>query len=355
MKTTSMLGQMFMIGISGHTLTSEEKDFIIQNDIGGVILFSRNVSTPEQILKLTTEIQELSQHTESQLPLLISIDMEGGRVARLKEPFTIWPPMRYLGDQSSPQLAFEVGQALGAELLAVGINMDFAPCIDVFLNPKNEVIGDRAFSDDPEEVAKIASGIIRGFKKVGMVSCVKHFPGHGYTSVDSHFDLPVDPRTWNELLESEIIPYKKCFRSKAEFLMTAHILFENIDAQYPVTLSEKFLKQHLREELNYPGLVITDDLDMKALSKNASAEDLTFKALQAGANMFLFCNNPESHTLAVEAMMDRVGQFDEAHLNHIKESFDLILEVKDNLPTETPSLEIIGCEKHKELVQKIKV
>lgn len=353
MKMTSMLGQMFMIGISGHSLTSKEKEFIIENDIGGIILFSRNVSTPEQILKLTDEIQSLAQYTESKLPFLISIDMEGGRVARLKEPFTIWPPMRRLGDQDSPQLAFEVGQALGSELLAVGINMDFAPCTDVFINPDNEVIGDRAFSSDPKVVAKISSGMIRGFKKAGVVSCVKHFPGHGYTSVDSHFDLPVDSRSWQELLDSEIIPYKKCFRSKVEFLMTAHILFENIDPENPVTLSSKFLKQHLRDELNYPGLIITDDLDMKALSKNASAEDLTFKALQAGANMFLFCNNPESHEQAVTAMMDRLGQLEDSYLEHIKISFDLIKEVKDVLPQEMPPLDVIGCEKHLELVEKL--
>lgn len=353
MTTSSMLGQMFMIGLSGPTLTSEEKDFIIKNDIGGVILFSRNVENPEQIKKLTDDIQKLSKHTASKLPLLISIDMEGGRVARLKEPFTIWPPMKHLGDTDSPQLAFEVGLALGTELQAVGINMDFAPCIDVFLNPENQVIGDRSFGSDPEVVAKIASGMIRGFKKAGVVSCIKHFPGHGYTSVDSHFDLPVDPRTWEELLNSEVIPYRKCFRSKVEFLMTAHILFENIDPQNPVTLSEKFLKSHLRDELNYMGLIITDDLDMKALSKNASPEDLTFAAFQAGANMFLFCNDAKSHTLAVESMMDRLGQFDESSLKHIQTSFDLLLEVKQQLPEEAPAMDVIGSAEHKKLADEL--
>lgn len=354
MKTTSMLGQMFMIGISGHTLTPDEKSFIIENDIGGVILFSRNVSTPDQVLNLTNEIQALAQYTESGLPIFISIDMEGGRVARLKEPFTIWPPMKLVGDHDSPQLAFEVGQALGQELLAVGINMDFSPCIDVFINPENEVIGDRAFSSDPEIVAKIASGMIRGFKKAGLVSCVKHFPGHGYTAVDSHFDLPVDSRTWNQLLETEVIPYKKCFKSKVEFLMTAHILFENIDAKNPVTLSEKFLKGHLRDELGYQGLIITDDLDMKALSKNSSAEDLTYDAFLAGANMFLFCNNPESHILGVESMMDRIGQLNDQQLAHIQDSFNMIADVKAGLAKEKPNLDVIGCDEHQQIVQKIK-
>lgn len=356
MKLTSKLGQMFMIGISGHKLTDEEKNFIVENDIGSIILFARNVSTPEQILNLTNEIQALADDTPSGLPFLISIDMEGGRVARLKSPFTIWPPMKNLGDIDSPQLAFEVHYAMGLEMQAVGINMDFSPCVDVLLNPENEIIGDRAFSSDPEVVGKIASGVIRGFKKAGIVSCAKHFPGHGFTKIDSHFDLPVDPRTWAELLKNEVIPYPKTFKSKVEFLMTAHILFENIDPKNPVTLSEKILKTHLRQELGYRGIIITDDLDMKALSKSASPEDLTYKAFRAGANVFLFCNEPQSHIAAVNSMMDRIGQLDEKSIDHIEQSFALVHEVKSTLADfeNKPDLSVIGCEEHKALAAKMK-
>lgn len=353
MNLKSKLGQMFFIGLSGTKLTADEKKFIIENDIGGIILFSRNVETPEQILKLTTEIQNLAQHTSSGLPFVISIDMEGGRVQRLKKPFTIWPAMRHLGNSDSPNLAYEFGQAMASELAAVGINMDYTPCIDVLTNSKNEVIGDRSFSSNPEIVSKMASGIIRGFKKKGVMTCAKHFPGHGYVSVDSHFDLPVDDRSWEQLLESEVIPYKKVFKSKVEFIMTAHILFKNIDAKNPVTLSEKFLQTYLMEELNCRSIIMTDDLDMKALSKDKGADELTYLSYLAGADVFLFCNEPKSHELAVESMMDRSGQLDPERIDF---SFKKILAVKEELEKtwDPPSLEIIGCDEHQQLALKIK-
>lgn len=352
MNLQSKLGQLFFIGLSGPTLTSQEKDFIIQNDIGGIILFSRNIESPEQVLALNQSIQELSQHTDSKLPFFISVDMEGGRVQRMKEPFTIWPPMRYLGNSDSPTLAFEFGQAMAKELSAVGINLDYTPCLDVFLNPQNEVIGDRSFSADPEIVGKMASGIIRGFKKTGVLTCAKHFPGHGYTAIDSHEDLPIDDRTWTELLETEVVPYKKAFRSKVEFVMTAHILFEKIDPEFPVTLSSKFIQNYLKNELNCQSLVMTDDLDMKALSKNQTADELTYQAYLAGADIFLFCNNPDSHTLAVESMKDRIGQLDP---QRIEASFQKVLKTKELMIQNQQefSLDCIGCDEHKELAQKI--
>lgn len=352
MNLKSKLGQMFFIGIEGHSLTSQEKDFILENDIGGIILFSRNVKDPEQISKLTNEIQNLSQHTNSKLPFVISIDMEGGRVHRLKAPFTIWPAMKHLGLSDSPHLAFEVGKALASELAAVGINLDYTPCLDVLLNPKNEIIGDRSFGSDPDHVAKIASGLIRGFKKSGVMTCVKHFPGHGYTSIDSHEDLPVDDRTWEQLYETEASAYKKVFKSKVEFLMTGHLLFKNIDPEYPVTLSKKFLQHYLRDELGYKNLVMTDDLDMKALSKNANAADLTYMAYEAGADLFLFCNEPKSHIMAVESMNDRLGQLDP---ERIEGSFQRILSMKEQLQANwnPPSQDIIGCDEHQNLVKEL--
>ncbi len=352
MNLKSQLGQMFFIGISGTTLTQEEKDFIVENDIGGIILFSRNVKDPEQILKLTTDIQNLSKKTESKLPFVISIDMEGGRVHRLKKPFTIWPAMRHLGVSDSPQLAYDIGQGIANELAAVGINLDYTPCLDVLLNPKNEIIGDRSFGSDPDHVAKMASGLIRGFKKVGVMTCVKHFPGHGYTSIDSHEDLPIDDRTWDKLLSTEASAYKKVFKSKVEFLMTAHILFKNIDPEYPVTLSEKFIQHYLTDELGFRNLIMTDDLDMKALSKNKSASELTYMSYLAGADIFLFCNEPKSHTEGVQSMQDRLGQLDP---ERIKVSFDKILNIKTQL-TENwnpPDLSIIGCDEHQALAKKL--
>src|SRR5580698_798372 len=186
------IGQLMIIGLRDTTLSQDEAEFIVRNNIGGVILFARNIESPEQVHRLCQSIQQLRMKTRDKLPLFISIDMEGGRVARLKKPFTVWPAISQLGTIDSTSLSFKMAMAMGEELSAVGINLDFAPCVDVLTNPSNKVIGDRSISADPEQVAKHASALVRGYIKSGVVACAKHFPGHGNTLVDSHDDLPVE-------------------------------------------------------------------------------------------------------------------------------------------------------------------
>ena len=292
-----LIGQHILIGVSGHTLTEQEKKFITQNSISGVVLFDRNIGEPKQVRDLCQEIQSLRFQTPNKAPLYIAIDMEGGRVARLKSPFTQWPPLKKIGDLDSPSVTFNFAKFMGEELKAVGINLDFAPCIDVFSNPKNTVIGDRAISTDPEMVAKHSSALIRGYMKSEVIPCAKHFPGHGDTIVDSHEDLPADMDRLNSL---ELIPFKKAFRSRLEMTMTAHIQFPKIDPEWPVTLSQKFLKDIARNELRYRGLIITDDLDMKALANHYDKNQIPVRALQAGADLLLYCNEADSPAKAIE-------------------------------------------------------
>lgn len=301
-----MIGQHIFIGISGLTLTDDEKKFIIENNIGGVTLFGRNVSSPEQIHHLCNEIQNLRFQTKEKLPLFIAIDMEGGRVARLKAPFTQWPPLKKLGDLDSPSASFQFAFNMGQELRAVGINLDFAPVVDIFTNPKNTVIGDRAISTDPEMVAKHASALVRGYMKAAVLPCVKHFPGHGDTIIDSHDDLPVEQADLKRLDEVELVPFKRSFKARCDLLMTGHIRFPNIDPEWPVTLSEIFLKKILREQLRYKGMVITDDLDMKALSSYYAHDLLPVRSLQAGCDILLYCNEPTSPPKAMEALQKAV-------------------------------------------------
>ncbi len=297
-----MIGQHILMGISGHALTADEKKFIVENNISGIVLFGRNVAEPKQVYDLCSEIQSLRLQQTEKTPLYISIDMEGGRVARLKAPFTQWPPLKKLGDLDSPSVSFNFAKNMGQELNAVGINLDFAPCIDVFSNPKNTVIGDRAVSSNPELVAKHASALIRGYMKSDVIPCAKHFPGHGDTIIDSHEDLPVEQADMNRLNDLELIPFKKAFKSRLNLTMTAHIRFPKIDPEWPVTLSEIFLKKLLREELRYKGLIITDDLDMKALASHYGREVIPVRALQAGADLLLYCNEPESPPRAIESI-----------------------------------------------------
>lgn len=295
-------GQLMMIGVSGQSLTGDEKKFIVENDICGVTLFGRNCASPQQIRDLCAEIQSLRHHTKSKRPFLIGIDMEGGRVARLKSPFTVWPPMSHLGKIDSPNLSFQFAHAMGTELRAVGINLDYAPCADILTHPQNPVIGDRSFSEDPEIVAKHVSAVIRGFVKSEVISCAKHFPGHGNTKVDSHLDLPIEDTDLATLESREFIPFQRAIKSKVDMIMSAHIRFPKIDPEWPATLSEIFLKQILRQKLRFEGVTVTDDLGMKAMSNFFSTEVIPVRALQAGVDLLLYCNEFEIPPIALEAL-----------------------------------------------------
>ena len=351
---TQKIGQSLIIGLSGTTLSNEEKTFITKNHIGGIVLFGRNIESPKQLYALTSELQALS----TEQPLFIAIDMEGGRVARLKEPFTKWPPLKKLGDIDSPHLSFQFAQYMAQELHAIGINLNFAPCMDILTCPQNPVIGDRSISPDPNTVARNASAIVRGYVKGQVIPCAKHFPGHGNTTVDSHHDLPLETTDLETLMERELTPFKKVFRSRLDFVMTGHILFQNIDPEWPVTLSEIFLKHILREEIGYQNLVISDDLDMKALRKKYSIEEIAVRALQAGNQILLYCNEPDSPRMAVEALTKAVSD-KVLSVEMIDKNYSQILRVKKArlknakpLPFEE-ALKVIGHSSHTALSEVI--
>lgn len=359
MNMKHVIGQHFFIGISGHSLTKEEKDFIVENNIGGICLFGRNVADPKQVRDLCAEIQSLRHLQADKAPLFISIDMEGGRVHRLKAPFTIWPPLRKLGDMDAPTLSFHFANRMGLEMKAVGINMDFAPCIDVFTNPANTVIGDRSISSDPEMVAKHASALVRGYIKAEVITCAKHFPGHGNTIVDSHEDLPIENVDLQRLESCELIPFRKTFKSRVDMVMTSHIKFPKIDPEWPVTLSEIFVKKMIREEFRYRGLIVTDDLGMKAMTKHYGINEVPVRALQAGVDLLLYCNDPEVPPQAVEAVLEATAQ-GTLSKEQLLDSHRRILDFKkakiphpDPLPLEEV-LKIVGHPEHLKIATAVK-
>ena len=356
MKLNELVGQLTLIGISGHTLTSDEKKFIVENNISGVVLFARNVSEPKQISELCAEIQSLRHQMADRAPLFIGIDMEGGRVHRLKPPFTQWPPLKTVGDLDAPTVAFHFAHRMGVELMSVGINLDFAPCVDVFTNPKNTVIGDRAVSSDPHQVEKMASALVRGYIKSGVLSCAKHFPGHGHTVIDSHEELPVEEHTLQRLNEVELVPFKKALRSRVDMVMTGHILFKNIDPQWPVTLSPFFLKDLIRKEMKYKGLIITDDLDMKAMAKHYDKGEIPVRALEAGADLLLYCNEPDSPPVAIENVVDAIaqGRLNKSEMDAIHQKVLDLKKIKLLSPDPRPldeAMQVIGCEEHQYIAQ----
>jgi beta-N-acetylhexosaminidase len=295
------IGQRLIIGIKGTSLAKDEAEFIARSGIGGVILFARNAESPGQVRQLCADIQALRLRAPDKVPLFIGIDNEGGRVARLKAPFTEWPAAAAIGKIDSTSVAFKFGSTMGEELKAVGINLNFAPCVDVLTNPANPAIGDRSLGSDPELVARLASAIARGFIKADVIACAKHFPGHGNTSVDSHTELPVENRALEELRALELIPFKKALRARLEMVMMSHILFPKIDPEFPASLSPAFGRL-LRDELRFRGVVVSDDLGMKAVAARWGVAEVATRALLAGTDLLLYCNEPEAPPAALEAI-----------------------------------------------------
>ena len=298
----SKLGRVMMIGIRGKTLTNEEKKFIVDNEVAGVTLFDRNIESPDQVRLLCQDLQNLRSQMTHNEPLIIAIDQEGGRVARLKNPFTRWPALKYLGDADNLQASFLFARSMGYELKAVGINTDWAPCVDVFTNPNNQVIGDRAVSTQADQVARHGSALVRGYLRSGIAPCAKHFPGHGHTLIDSHDDLPVEDATVERLKQVELIPFQQAISAGVPLIMTGHLHFPKIDAKWPVSLSPFLLQTLLRQEMNYKGVLVTDDLGMKAMSKHYSTRESAVQALKAGADLLLYCNDFDQPGEAIKAV-----------------------------------------------------
>lgn len=359
MNIKQLIGQKMIIGISGRVLLQEEKQFIRDYAIGGVILFARNLESPAQIHSLCSEIQSLKNDHPQKVPLFIGIDMEGGRVHRLKPPFTQWPAVKLLGDLGSPNMAFAMAFAMGQELKSVGINLNFSPSLDILTNPSNTVIGDRSAGESSELVAKIGSGLIRGFTKSGILACAKHFPGHGNTLIDSHEDLPVEPRSLSELMDRELIPFKRAFKSGLDMVMSSHILFDSIDAKYPVTLSKIFCQDILKKDLRFRGLLVTDDLDMGALKKHFAKPEIAVLATQAGADILLYCNEPESPQIAIEAIEKALAD-KSISLSSIEESVQKIQKLKTDQLKNSPliafhdAINTIGSKEHLHLAEQIR-
>jgi beta-N-acetylhexosaminidase len=278
------LGQLFIVGFSGLELSNETAAFISQANIGGVILFAHNYETPAGVAELINQVQEC----RTEAPLWISVDHEGGKVQRFKKGFTLIPPAATVGATDSPKLAFELAEMMGKELKAVGVNLNFCPVADIQTNAKNPVIGSRAYGDNEERVSKIVTGIVRGHMVSGVQPCVKHFPGHGDTSVDTHLALATVDTPLDILKDREFRPFLKSFKSRCSMVMTSHVVVKAVDPEFPATLSKKVLTDLLRNELRYTRIIITDDMEMKAITDHYGAEEAPRLAIEAGCDLLIY-------------------------------------------------------------------
>jgi beta-N-acetylhexosaminidase len=350
------IGQLLIGSLSGTTITPELRSLAREFSLGGLTLFSRNIEEPEQVAELSRDLQSLA----AELPLWVSVDQEGGRVARLRKPFTEWPPMAVLGRSGDVALAERFAAALAAELSAVGITLDFAPVLDIHTNPANPVIGDRALADDADAVARLGAAIVRGLQQNGVAACGKHFPGHGDTSVDSHFDLPLVEHPPDRIRRVEAVPFREAIRARVACIMTAHVLVPSLDEERPATLSPRIVQGMLREELAFDGVILSDDLEMKAIARSYAVPDAAVQAIAAGCDGVLICSGDvETQAAALEALVHAVEQdripytrLEDAQqrLRRAKERF-LAAPVASGPPARVRH--VLGCDAHQRLAAEM--
>ena len=294
------IGQLLLAGFSGDQLPVELKAITKEFGLGGVTLFARNIVEPEQVAELCREASLLT----TDMPCWVSIDQEGGRVARLKAPFTEWPPMATLGRSGSDALAEQFARALAAELRAVGVTLDFAPVLDVHTNPKNPIIGDRALAENAADAARLGAIIVRTLQAEGIAACGKHFPGHGDTTTDSHLELPLVEHPVERLREVEFVPFRAAIAAGVATIMTAHVFMPALDEQRPATLSRHIVHDLLREELGFDGVIFSDDLEMKALANDYTVPESAVLAIAAGCDGILICSGDDAvKAAALEALV----------------------------------------------------
>ncbi|WP_225741380.1 beta-N-acetylhexosaminidase [Halorussus halophilus] len=326
MSLDEKVGQLFVAGFDGTTPTADIESLVAEHHLGGIIYFSRNVESPDQLRTLSETLQGFVP--DDSPPLLTSIDQEGGRVARLAWG-TEQPSAMAFGAADDPGLATRAGSAVGHELRSLGINVNLAPVLDVNNNPDNPVIGVRSYGEDPETVAEHGSAYVEGLQEASVVACGKHFPGHGDTAVDSHRDLPVIDHDRERLDRVELRPFRRAIDAGIDAIMTTHVAFPTIagDADRPATLSPRVVTGLLREELGFDGLVFTDCMEMDAIADGVGTVEGCVQAVEAGCDQICVSHTPEKQRDAIDAVVAAVesGGVSEARID---ESVRRVLRAK---------------------------
>jgi beta-N-acetylhexosaminidase len=337
MTTRDDIGQLLWIGFAGPA-TPALRDRLARGEAGATIVFKRNVPMAaagpdgeradlDALVELTGALRV---RAPDGTPALIAIDQEGGPVQRVRAPATRWPAMAALDRFAPPEdavVAEAVGRAIGDELAALGFDIDFAPVLDVHTNPANPVIGERAFGREAEAVARRALAFARGLDAAGIVACGKHFPGHGDTATDSHLELPRIDHDWDRLERVELLPFRRAAAAGLPLIMTAHVVFAAIDATRAATLSPAVMTGVLRERLGYRGVIVSDDLDMRAIADHVGAGPAAVAAVRAGCDVLLLCKD-EDHQAEAEAALIREAEADGELRRRIAESAERVRVLK---------------------------
>ena len=281
------IGQMLMFAFHGTTYNDQLDTFIKELNLGGVIHFARNITNVEQVATLNSKIQE-----NTKTPLFIGLDQEGGPVLRVMSGITPLPGAMALASSDQTKI-YDITKSVGSDLKNLGFNINFAPVGDINNNPKNPVINSRSYSDQPDVVAKCSEAAFKGFQDGGILPTMKHFPGHGNTSVDSHIGLPVVTSNKEDAMKCELVPFKNAINKGIDGIMMSHILYKELDDIYPASLSKKIINDFLIEELGFNGLIVTDSLTMGAIYNRFSIEEIVYNGVNAGCDILIFCGRAD--------------------------------------------------------------
>ncbi|WP_246187927.1 beta-N-acetylhexosaminidase [Paenibacillus tengchongensis] len=298
------IGQMLLAGIDGTELDKEARSMIADDQVGGIILYADNISNLQGMVSLINELK--SSNRDHPAPLWISVDQEGGKVSRLPKEYAAFPESGTVGSTGDSEAAGTMGRLLAKAVKSAGFNMNFAPVLDIASNPDNPIIGTRSFGSTAQLVAAMGIAEMKGIAAEGVVPVVKHFPGHGDTSVDSHLELPVVDKSREELAELEWRPFAAAVEEQADAVMIAHILFPQLDPDRPASLSERIISDLLRREMGFQGVVITDDLTMGAITKNYTLAAAAVDTVLAGSDILLVAHEYDNERAVREALLNAV-------------------------------------------------
>jgi len=333
------IGRLFMAGIPGPDFDPGTEELICNWGLGGVILFSRNIEDPVQVAALCRNLQKMSlRHNE--IPLFLAVDQEGGRVARLRAPFREFPGQSAIGDAEDPvKEALEFARVTAAEMRMVGLNMDLTPVLDVPRGSPEKHLQGRTFSEDPEQVALLGRTVIMELQENGIMAVGKHFPGLGGADRDPHKKFPRISLSTEEMEAVDIPPFRMAVDAGVTGIMSSHALYPSLDPEKPATLSARILSGLLREDLGFQGLIITDDLEMGAISKGSGVVDGAVEAFQAGADILLICADQQQVIKSMERLR-RMLVTGEIKLKRFRESLDRIAGAKERFLKKTRIISI---------------
>jgi len=350
--TSRPILSLFCFGFDGITLPDHLRP-LLESGLGGAILFGRNLQALPQICRLTSAL-----HAAADLPLLVGVDQEGGRVTRLPAPFLVPPAAATLGAIDDAALTRDLARAVGRELNAAGFTWNLAPVLDVRTNLRNPIIGDRAFSHDPNCVARQGAAAIQGLADAGILATAKHFPGHGETVADSHLTLPESPQSSARWRAVEFVPFRRAIREGVPAVMVAHLLCPALDPETPSSLSRRIITGILREELGYDGVVVSDDLEMEAIAARLDLGEAAVRFLEAGGDLILICRDHARQRAAMAAVEAAVkgGRLSEVRLAASLERMARLrqwLEARRSPVDVEAAQAIVGNAEHQRLLQAI--